>query len=94
MLSSNLTFIDHILTYHTAWIYIKRSGVSLSIIYYLSALNMLPDLDASFVLNYLQNPTPDDEVALDLLLHDDDTPLLNIDPEQTPEQTRFASPRR
>ena len=46
---------------------------------------MLPDLDASFVSNYLQNPTPDDgvRVALDLLLHDNDTPLLNIDPEQT-----------
>ena len=46
---------------------------------------MLPDLDPSLVLNYLQNPTPNDgvRVALDLLLHDDDTPLLNIDPEQT-----------
>ena len=46
---------------------------------------MLPDLDASLVLNYLQNPTPDDRirVALDLLLHNVDTPLLNIDPEQT-----------
>ena len=46
---------------------------------------MLPDLDASFVLNYLQNPTDDNgvRVALDLLLHDDDSPLLNIDPEQT-----------
>ena len=45
---------------------------------------MLPDLGASFVLNYLQKPTPDDgvRVALDLLLRDDDTPLLNIDPEQ------------
>ena len=44
---------------------------------------MLPDLDASFVLNYLQNPTPDDVVALEFLLHDVDTPFLNIDPEQT-----------
>ena len=44
---------------------------------------MLPDLDASFVLNYFQNPTPDDGVALDVLLYDDDTPLLNIDPKQT-----------
>ena len=46
---------------------------------------MLPDLYASFVLNYLQNPTPDDgvQVALDLLLHDNDTPLLIIDPEHT-----------
>ena len=45
---------------------------------------MLSDLDASFVLHlYLQNPTPDDVVALDLLLKDDDTPFLNIDPEQT-----------
>ena len=50
---------------------------------------MLPELDASFDLNYLQNPTPDDgvRVALDLLLHDDDTPLLNIDPEQTLDPT-------
>ena len=48
---------------------------------------MLPDLDASFVLNYLQNPTPDDGVALYLLLHDDDTPLMNIDPEQTLDPT-------
>ena len=53
---------------------------------------MLPALDASFVLYYdyyLQNPTPDDgvRVALDLLLHDDDTPLLNIDPEQTLDPT-------
>ena len=48
---------------------------------------MLSDLDASFVLNYLQNPTPDDGVALDLLLHDDDTPLLNIDPDQTLDPT-------
>ena len=40
----------------------------------------MPDLDA-----YLQNPTPDNGVrfALDSLLHDDDTPFLNIDPEQT-----------
>ena len=39
----------------------------------------------TFVLNYLQNPTPDDgvRVALDLLLRDDETPLLNIDPEQS-----------
>ena len=44
---------------------------------------MLSDLDASFVLNYLRNPTPDDGVALDLLPHDDVTPLLNIDPEYT-----------
>ena len=44
---------------------------------------MLPDLDASFVLNYLQNPTPDYGVALDLLLRDVDTHLLNIDPEHT-----------
>ena len=51
---------------------------------------MLPDLDPCFVLNYLQNPTPDDEVALDLLLHDDDTPLLNIDPEQTLDPTPNA----
>ena len=57
--------------------------------YYLSAFTMLPDLDASFVLNYLKNPTPDNivRVALDLLLHDDDTPLLNIDPEQTLDPT-------
>ena len=50
---------------------------------------MLPDLDASFVLNYLQNPTPDDgvRVAVDLLLHEYDTPLLNIDPEQTLDPT-------
>ena len=48
---------------------------------------MLPDLCASFVLNYFQNPTPDDGVALDLLLHDDDTPLLNIDSEQTVDPT-------
>ena len=48
---------------------------------------MLPDLDASFVLNYLQNPTPDDLVALDVRLHDGDTPLLNIDPEQTLDPT-------
>ena len=48
---------------------------------------MLPDLDASFVLNDLKNPTPDDGVALDLLLHDDDTPLLNIDPKQTLDPT-------
>ena len=48
---------------------------------------MLPDLDAFFVLNYLQNPTPDDGVALNLLLHDNDTPLLNIDPEQTLDPT-------
>ena len=46
--------VDHIPTYDTAWIYIKRS------------------FHASFVLNYLQNPTPDDVVALNLLLHDDD----------------------
>ena len=44
---------------------------------------MLPDLDASLVLNYLHDPTPDDGVALDLLLHDDDTPLLDIDAERT-----------
>ena len=45
---------------------------------------MLPNLDASFVLNYLQNPTPYGvRVAQNLLLHDDDTPLFNIDPEQT-----------
>ena len=44
---------------------------------------MLPDLDAYSVLNYLQNPTPDDGVALDLLLHDNNTPLMNIDPKQT-----------
>ena len=50
---------------------------------------MLLDLDTSFVLNYLQNPTPADEVrvALDLLLHDDDTPLLNIDHKQTLDPT-------
>ena len=48
---------------------------------------MLPELDASFVLNYLQNLTPDDGVALYLLLHDDDTPLMNIDPEQTIDPT-------
>ena len=48
---------------------------------------MLPDLDAFFVLNYLQKPTPDDGVALNLLLHDNDTPLLNIDPEQTLDPT-------
>ena len=59
----------------------------ISIIYYLSALTMLPDLDASLVLNYFHNPTPDDGVALDLLLHDDDTPLLNIDPDQTLDPT-------
>ena len=44
---------------------------------------MLPDLDASFVLDHLQNPTPDDGVALYLLFHDDDTPLLNIDSKHT-----------
>ena len=49
---------------------------------------MLSDLDASFVLNYIQNPTPDDGVSLDLLFHDDDTPLLDIDPEQTLDHTR------
>ena len=43
---------------------------------------MLSDFYASFVLNYLQNPTPDDGVYLYFLLHDDDTPLSNIDPEQ------------
>ena len=50
---------------------------------------MLPDLDASFVFNSLQNPTPDDgvRVALNLLLHDYDTPLLNIDPEQSLDPT-------
>ena len=48
---------------------------------------MLPDLDASFVLNYVQNPNPDDGVALDLLLHDDDTPLMNNDPGQTLDPT-------
>ena len=50
---------------------------------------MLPDLYASFVFNYLQNPTPDDgvRVALDLLLHDDDTPLLIIDHEHTLDPT-------
>ena len=50
---------------------------------------MLPDLDASLVSNYLQNPTPDDgvRVALDMLVHDDDTPLLNIDLEQTLDPT-------
>ena len=50
---------------------------------------MLPVLYASFILNYLQNPTPDDgvRVVLDLLLHDDDTPLLNIDPEHTLDPT-------
>ena len=47
----------------------------------------MPDLDASFVLNYLHNPTPDDGVALDLLLHNDYTPLLDIDPEQTLDPT-------
>ena len=67
----------------------KKERSPVRIIYYLSALNMLPDLDASFVLNYLQNPTPEDGVrfVLDLLLHDDDTPLLNIDPEQTLDPT-------
>ena len=60
---------------------------SLIIIYYLSAFTMLPDLNASFVLKYLQNPTADDGVALDLLRHDDDAPLLNIDPEQTLDPT-------
>ena len=67
----------------------KGADSSLRIIYYLSAFTMLPDLDASFVLNYLQNPTPDDKVriTLDVLLHDDDTPLLNIDPEQTLDPT-------
>ena len=35
----------------------------------------MPDLYASFVLNYLQNQTPDD------------THLLNIDPEQTLDPT-------
>ena len=49
---------------------------------------MLPDLDASFVLNYLKNPTPDDGLSLDLLLHDDDTPFLNIDPDQTLDPTQ------
>ena len=41
--------------------------------------------DGSFVLKYLQHSTPDDGVrfALDLLLHDGDTPFLNIDPKQT-----------
>ena len=48
---------------------------------------MLPDLDASLVLNCLQNPTPDDGVALDLILHHDDTPSFNIDLEQTLEPT-------
>ena len=48
---------------------------------------MLSDLDASFFLNYFQNPTPDNGVALNLLLHDDDTPLSNIDPEQTLDPT-------
>ena len=51
---------------------------------------MLPDFYASFVLNYLQNPTPDDgvRVALDLLLHKDDTPLLIIYPKHTLDPTR------
>ena len=46
---------------------------------------MLSDLYASFVSNYLQNPTPDDgvRIALDSHLHEDDTPLLNIDLEHT-----------
>ena len=50
---------------------------------------MLPDRYASIVLNYLQNPTPDDgvRVALNLLLRDDDKPLLNIDPEHTLDPT-------
>ena len=48
---------------------------------------MLPDLDASFVLNYLGNLNADDGVALDFLLLDDDTPLLNNDPEQTLDPT-------
>ena len=50
---------------------------------------MLTDLDASFVLKYIQNPTSDDgvRVALDLLLHDDDTPLFNIGPNQTLDPT-------
>ena len=48
---------------------------------------MLPYLNASFVLNYHYNPIPYDGDALDLLLHDDDTPLMNIDPEQTLDPT-------
>ena len=48
---------------------------------------MLLDLDVSFVLSYIQNPTPDNGFALDLLLHDDDTPLMNTDPEHTLDPT-------
>ena len=48
---------------------------------------MLPELDTSFVLNNLQNPNAYDGVGLDLLLHNNDTPLLNIDPEQTLDPT-------
>ena len=63
-------------------LYKKGVEFSPSIIYHLSAFTKLSDIDASFVLNHLQNPTPDDGVDQDLLLHDDDTPLWNIDPEQ------------
>ena len=66
-----------LLTYHTAWIYIyiqKGSESSLSIIYYLPAFTMLPDLDAFFVLNYFQNPTPDDGVRVALEQTLDPTP--------------------
>ena len=48
---------------------------------------MLPDLYASFILNYLQNPDDGVQVALDLLLHDDDTLLLIIYPEHTLDPT-------
>ena len=62
---------------------------SLSIIYYLSALlcclTLTPLLFSTIFR--VQNPTPDDGVALNLLLYDNDTPLLNIDPEQTLDPT-------
>ena len=38
--------------------------------------------------HYLKNPTPDDGLSLDLLLHDDDTPFLNIDSDQTLDPTQ------
>ena len=63
-------------------LYKKGVEFSPSIIYHLSAFTKLSYLDASFVLNHLQNPAPDNGLDQDLLLHDDDTPLLNIDPEQ------------
>ena len=39
--------------------------------------NMLPQLDATFVINYLHNQASNDALTLDLVLPDDDVPFLD-----------------